>query len=57
MMTQFSDTLTHLALDKMVAISQTIFSDAFSLMKILFFDKMSLNFVPTDPIDNKPALV
>ena len=30
--------LTHLALDKMAAISQTTFSDAFSWKKILYFD-------------------
>ena len=30
--------LTHLPLDKMAAISQTIFSDAFSWMKFLYFD-------------------
>ena len=40
--------LTHLPLDKMAGISQTICSDAFSWMK---------NFVPEGPIDNKSALV
>ena len=30
--------VTHLPLDKMAAISQSIFSDAFSRMKILYFD-------------------
>ena len=30
--------LTQLPLDKMAAISQTIFSDAFLQMEILFFD-------------------
>ena len=34
--------LAHLPLDKMAAISQTIFSDAFSRMKILYFD---INFI------------
>ena len=32
-------TLTHLSLDKMAAISQTIFSDAFSWMTTLYFDQ------------------
>ena len=40
--------LTHLPLDEVAAISQTIFSDAF---------KISLKFVPEGPIENKPALV
>ena len=31
-------TLTHLPLNKMAAISQTTFSNAFSWMKILYFD-------------------
>ena len=44
--------LIHLPLDKMVAISQMIFSDAFLLMKILYFE-----FVPKRPIDNNSALV
>ena len=30
--------LTHFPLDKMAAVSQTIFSDAFSWMKILYFN-------------------
>ena len=45
-------------LDKMAAISQTIFSDAFSSMKIFIFShKISLKFVPKDPINRNPALV
>ena len=32
-----SEGLTHLSLDKMATISQTIFSNSFSLMKIFFF--------------------
>ena len=34
---EYSETLTHPPLDKMAAISQTIFSDAFSWMKSLLF--------------------
>ena len=49
--------LTHLSLDKKAAISQTIFSDAFSWMKICILIKILLQFVPKGPIDNKPALV
>ena len=33
------NTSTHLSQDKMAAISQTIFSDAFSWMKTLYFDQ------------------
>ena len=46
--------LIHLPLDKMAAVLQTIFSDAFSWMKSFLF---SLKFVPKDPIDNNLALV
>ena len=49
--------LTHLALDKMDATSQTIFSDAFSWMKSFLLIKILLKFVPKDSIDNNPALV
>ena len=50
--------LTHLTLDKMVAFSQTIFSETFSWMKhFVFLVKTSLKFVPKGPIDNNPALV
>ena len=35
--------LTHLPLDKMAAISQTIFADAFSSMKILYFDRQTIS--------------
>ena len=45
-------------LDKMAAITQKIFSDAFSWMKsFVFWLKISLKFVPKGPIDNSPALV
>ena len=49
--------LTDLPLDNIAAISQTIFSDAFSWMKSFVFIKSSLKFVPKGPIDNNPALV
>ena len=51
--------ILHVPLDKMAAISQTIFSDAFSWMKsfVLKLIKISLKFVPKGPIDNNPALV
>ena len=42
--------LTHLPLDKMAAISQTTFSNAFSWMKMLEF-----RFSFQSPIDNKSA--
>ena len=41
---------------KMAAISQTTFSNAFSLMKI-YMIQISLNFVPKGPINNISALV
>ena len=42
----------------MAAILQTIFTDAFSQMKIfVFFIKISLKFLPKGPIDNNPASV
>ena len=51
-------TLTHLALGKMAAFSQTIYSDALSWMKSFFIlVNVSLKFVPKDPIDNNLALV
>ena len=50
--------LTHLSLDKMAVILQTIFSDAFMWMKsFCILIKISQNFVPKGPIDNNPALV
>ena len=50
--------LTHLPLDKMAVISQTIFSDAFSWMKSFFvLIKISLKFVLKGSICNNPALV
>ena len=50
--------LTDLPLDKIAAISQTIFSDVFLWMKsFVFWWKISLKFVPRSPVDNKSALV
>ena len=48
-------TLTHLPLDKMAAISRMIFWVAFSWMKS--FVKISLKFAPKGPIDKSTALV
>ena len=44
--------LTHLPLDKMAAISQTIFSNAFCEWKVCIVIKISLEFVPNGPINN-----
>ena len=52
-----SDKLTHLPLDKMAAISQTTFSNAFLLWKFWFLIKITPQFVPKGPIDNNPELV
>ena len=50
--------LIHLPLDKMVAISQTIFSGAILWMKgLAFWFKILLKFVSKGPIDNDLALV
>ena len=50
--------LTHLPLDKMASISQTIFSNEFPWMKTVFIlIRFSLKLVPKGPIDNKWALV
>ena len=49
--------LTHLLLDEMAAILQTIFPDAFYLMKILNFVWISPKFAPMSPIDNTSTLV
>ena len=50
--------LTHLPLNKMAAIWQTIFSDAILEMKSFIISiKISLTFVPKGPIDNILALV
>ena len=50
--------LTHLTVDKMAAISQTIFSDAFSWMKnITFWLNFSPESVSKGPTENDPALV
>ena len=52
------DGLTHLPLDKMTAISLTMFLNTFSWMKMFEFRlKISLKFVPMGLIDNKWALV
>ena len=49
---------THLHLDKMAAISQLIFSDAFFVNeKFCILIKNSPKFVPKGPIDNNAALV
>ena len=49
--------LTHLSLDKMAAISQTIYSDAFFVdEKFCILTKISLKFILKGPIDIKPAL-
>ena len=49
--------LTHWGWDRMAAIFQTTFSDAFSWMKIFKFRLGLLKFVPKSPINNIPALV
>ena len=50
--------LTHLSLDKMVAISQTTFSNAFSWMKSFVFRfEFHWIFTHNGPIHNIPALV
>ena len=50
--------LTPLPLDKMAAISQTVFWNAQFLMKsFVILIQISLNFVPKGPIGNKRALV
>ena len=55
---QGARTLTHWGWDKMAAISQPTFSDAFFLNKnVRISIKISLKFVPKGPINNIPALV
>ena len=50
--------LTYLPLDKMVAVSQTIFSDVFFVNeKFSFFIRISLKIVPNGSIVNNPGLV
>ena len=50
--------LTHHSLDKMAAISQMTFSNAFSWVKSLdVLTKISLKFVTKGPTDNNPAFV
>ena len=51
-----SELLTHWGRDKIDAISQTIFSNAFSWMKMLEY-RLKLKFVPKGLINNIPALV
>ena len=56
--TATSVTLTHLPLDRMAAILQTIFPGALLCMKHFCISiKISLKFVPKGPIDNNPALI
>ena len=53
-----SGRLTRFPLDKMDAISQTIFSDIFFVNeKFCILIKISLKWVPNGPIDNNPAFV
>ena len=50
--------LTHWGRDKMAAILQTTLSNTFFFNEnVLISAKISLKFVPTDPINNIPALV
>ena len=52
--------LTHLPLDKMAAILQTSFSNAFPIFhewNFFIWIRISLNFVRKGPINNIPALV
>ena len=44
-------------MNKMAAISQTIFSDAFREWKVWISNQMSLKFVPKGQIDNGSVLV
>ena len=44
-------------MDKIAAISKTIFQMSFREWKVLYFDYISLKLVPKGPIDNKPVLV
>ena len=53
-----NDTLTHLPLDKMAAIlADDIFKHIFFNENARISIKISLNFFPSGPIDNKSALV
>ena len=49
--------LTHWGRDKMAAIFQTTFSNAFPWMKVYEFRLRFLKFVPKGPINNSPSLV
>ena len=54
----YKDSLTHLPLDKMAAILQMIFSDAFVWKKsFCILIKISLKFIPKGTINNIPSLV
>ena len=56
-MTEASESIsTHLSLDKMAAILQTILC-IFVNEKFCIFIKISQKFVPKGPIDNNPASV
>ena len=53
-----NEALTHWDQNKMAAVLQTTFSNAFSWKKMCeFFIKISLKFVPKGLIDNIPSLV
>ena len=53
-----SEHLTHLPLDKMAAISQTVFWYAFSSMKVFYiWVEILLQFVPKGSTGNNPALI
>ena len=54
--TNDTSSLTYLPLDKMAAISQTIYSEALSWMN-LFLDLSSLKIVRKGSVDNNAALV
>ena len=43
--------LSHLPMDKMTTISQTVFSYVFREWNVMYFIKISLKFVPKDPVD------
>ena len=58
-MTNFGFLITHWGRGKIAAISQTIFSNAFSWMKsfLVRLKFQSLKCVPKGPIDNNPAFI
>ena len=47
----------HLSLDQMTAISQTFSDEFFVNENFYILIKISLKFVPKDPVDNNPVLV